>query len=148
MIKLMQYNKLKFSDFSYYSKITISKTTEYIRFQAFRVLYNVCACVCVCVSVCVKKDNIFSDIALSFYYESTTSQILNNPAAPKPCSQGERRTVTADSFLSNAGRVVGCYTRLLTQYFSTPRVHCQGLYKFRQTVRSTAYYGQYHTSIG
>jgi hypothetical protein len=29
-----------------------------------------------------------------------------------------------------------------------PLVHYQGLYKFRQTVRSTAYYGQYHTTIG
>jgi len=35
-------------------------------------------CVCVCV---VKDDNIFSDIVLSFSYESTASQILNNPAA-------------------------------------------------------------------
>jgi len=40
-------------------------------------------CVCVCVCMCEEDDNIFFDTVLSFYYESTVSQILNNPVTPE-----------------------------------------------------------------
>lgn len=117
LISCSQYNKLNCLDFLYYSKITIDKTPEYIRFQTFTVLCNMYIYVCVCVCVW-KADNIFSDIVLSFPYESTAVQILNNQAAREALSQGERRTVAADSFLSNARRVISCYIWKPTQHFS------------------------------
>ena len=145
----LYFQNYNFKTSEHISKIIILKTSEYICFQAFTVLCNLRVCARAGVCVCVKKKIIYFPI--SFYpfptsWQSTRFWITKQ--SPKPCSQGERRTVTAGRFLSNARRVVNCQTWLLTQHFSTPLVHCQGLYKYRQRVRSTAYYRRYHTTIG